>query len=300
MPPPTRPVVAARADPESEAVVDHFDAGAKSWAQYNASPLGRIRHAVTWHNLSPHLPAVPGGERQHRVLDVGGGSGELALALVERGYRVWLLDSAAAMLDRARRAALDLPGQSRTRLTLCRMEAEDAPRAFPAGFFDAIACHTLIEYLPEPRQSLTDLSTLLGDGALLSVSFANRHSEVLRRVWSCADPAAAMVSLQGNRRFRSALFDLTGMAYTVEEVGGWLSEIGLVLQAACGVRVFADFLPRERLDDPGFFEALLRLEKEASALPPYSRLAHYGHVIARRPAHGQPPSLTADIPTERT
>ena len=82
-----------------------FDAGAKTWAGYNAKPLGRIRREVTWCNLVPHLPAVTDAEDPPRVLDAGGGSGELALRLAQRGYRVWLLDYAPAMLHQAQRAA---------------------------------------------------------------------------------------------------------------------------------------------------------------------------------------------------
>jgi len=76
-----------------------FHAGAEAWATYNRTPLGRIRCEVTWHNLLPHLPPAMAGSDPPRVLDAGGGSGELALRLVEHGYRVWLLDYAPGMLD---------------------------------------------------------------------------------------------------------------------------------------------------------------------------------------------------------
>jgi ubiquinone/menaquinone biosynthesis C-methylase UbiE len=106
-----------------------FGAGAEARADYNQKPLGRIRREVTWRTLAPHLPDVRDAD-DRRVLDAGGGSGELALHLVWRGYRVWLLDDAAAMLDHARTAAQDLSEEQRARLTYCLMKVEDAAQAF--------------------------------------------------------------------------------------------------------------------------------------------------------------------------
>jgi S-adenosylmethionine-dependent methyltransferase len=260
-----------------------FDAGARAWADYNQEPLGRIRREVTWHNLAPHLPDVTAVEPPPRVLDVGGGSGELALRLARDGYRVWLVDYAPAMLDQARQAAQDLSAQARARLTLCPMEADDAAHAFAPGFFDAITCHTLIEYLPHPQATLRILGGLLREGGLLSVSFVNRHAEVLRQVWSRSDPEAALAGLE-HGSFCATLFDISATAYTSEEVTAWLENLGLTVTVTCGVRAFADYVPRQRLDDPRFCDALLRLEMAAAALSPYHLLARYAHLIAHKGA----------------
>jgi len=256
-----------------------FAAGAEAWAEYNQRPLGRIRREVSWHNLAAHLPDVVAPERPPRVLDVGGGSGELAIRLVRRGYRVWLSDYAAAMLEQAERAARDLPDDARARLTLCLMAADDAPGSFPRESFEVITCHTLVEYLPDPRATIRGLVSLLRDGGLLSVSFVNRHATVLRRVWSQLDPVGALASLE-NGAFCATLFDVAGTAYTAEEVSGWLDELGLTVTAPYGVRVFADYVPRDRLDEPGFFQDLLRLEMAVAAQPPYNQLARYAQVLA--------------------
>jgi S-adenosylmethionine-dependent methyltransferase len=258
-----------------------FAAGAEAWAEYNQHPLGRIRREVSWHNLAAHLPDIVAPERPPCVLDVGGGSGELAIRLVQRGYRVWLLDYAAAMLEQAEQAAQELPAEDRARLTLCLMAADDAPGSFPRESFDVMTCHTLVEYLPDPRATLRGLVSLLRDGGLLSVSFVNHHATVLRRVWSKLDPAGALASLE-NSAFCATLFDVAGTAYTADEVSGWLDELGLTVTATYGVRVFADYLPREHLDEPGFFQDLLRLELAVAAQPPYNQLARYAQVIARK------------------
>jgi S-adenosylmethionine-dependent methyltransferase len=261
---------------------ERFEAGAEAWSQYNQAALGRIRREVTWHNLAPFLPAVVAGREPPRILDAGGGSGELALQLLRGGYAVWLLDYAPAMLEQAEQAARDLPGDAQARLTLCPLPVEEAGQSFAPGFFEAIACHTVLEYLPEPRQTLGGLAGLLREGGLLSLSFVNHHAEVLRQVWSRGDPSGAWAKLE-ERRFCAGLFGIAGRAYDAEEVSGWLEGLGLVVTANRGVRALADYVPRERLEDAGFLEALLALEKVVASRPPYAQIARYAHLLAHKP-----------------
>lgn len=258
-----------------------FDTGAEAWAAYNQQPLGRIRREVTWHILAQHLPSASGAARLPRVLDAGAGSGELVLRLAQHGYRVWGLDYAPAMLAQAGQSIQTLPSEIRDRVTLCAMAVDAAPETFEPGFFDAIVCHTLLEYLPDPRATLRSLADLLRDGGMLSVSFVNRHAEVMRQVWSGGDPAGALVRLEDGA-FSATLFGIRGVAYTAEEVGTWLAELGLVLTATYGVRAFADYVPRERLQDADFFDALLRLEKAVAARVPYRLVARYVHLFAHK------------------
>jgi S-adenosylmethionine-dependent methyltransferase len=258
-----------------------FDAGAEAWADYNQKPLGRIRQEVVWHNLAPHLPGLVDLDHVPRILDVGSGSGELALCLAQRGYAVWLSDYAPAMLDQARQAAQDLPAGVRARLTFCPVPVEETSEAFTPHFFDAITCHTLIEFLPDPQASLRELADLLRDGGLLSVSFVNQRAEVLRQIWSKTDPQAALAGLQQGS-FCATLFGVSGVAYTAEEVSNWLQDLGLSIAGLYGIRVFSDYVPRERLDEPAFFDALLELEKTVATCSPYNELARYMQLITHR------------------
>ena len=258
-----------------------FGAGAQAWADYNREPLGRIRREVTWHNLVQYLPAITDPEQPPCVLDAGGGSGELALQLVRRGYRVWLLDYAPAMLEQAREAAKTLPDELRARLNFCHAGVEASADLFAPSSFDVITCHTLLEYLSEPYTALRTLSGLLCEGGLLSVSFVNRHAGVLRQVWSKDDPAGALEGLEDSE-FSASLFGIAGTAFAAEEISASLTDLGFTVAATCGVRVFADYVPHEHLEDPEYFDALLRLEKAVASRPPYMLLARYVHLLVRK------------------
>jgi S-adenosylmethionine-dependent methyltransferase len=271
---------------------DRFDAYAGAWADYNRQPLGRIRGEVTWRNLLPYLPSLADAAEPPRVLDAGGGSGELALRLVGQGYRVWLLDYAPAMLEQARQAAAELPAEAQARLTCCLLSADEAAAAFDPGFFDVVTCHTLVEYLPDPQATLRQVVGVLAPGGLLSLSFVNRHAEVQRQVWRHGDPAGALARLQEGR-FCARLFDVPGRAYTAAEGAAWLADLGLAVVATYGVRAFADQVPAARLDDPAFFAALLQLELTAAGLSPYRDVARYVHVIAHLPGPLSPVSAAA-------
>lgn len=257
----------------------NFDTRAEAWVDYNQSPLGRLRGELSWRCLVPHLPPIANAEAPPRILDAGGGSGELAARLAQQGYRVWLLDYAPGMLAQARHAARDLPAEVAARLTYCLLPVEEAGATFDPGSFDAVTCHTLIEYLPRPQATLQELVRLLASGGLLSLSFVNRHAEVLRQAWSRGDPAGALTKLEEGA-FCARLFDVEGWAYTAGEVSAWLADLGLRVTATYGVRAFADQVPADHLTDPHFLEALLRLELAAANLTPFRDIARYVQVLA--------------------
>jgi hypothetical protein len=80
--------------------------------------------------------------------------------------------------------------------------------------------------------------------------------------------------------FCAGLFGVSGQAYTDEEVSAWLPPLGLTVAATYGVRAFADQVPEEYLEEPGFLDALLRLESVAAQIDPYRRIARYVHLVA--------------------
>jgi len=114
-------------------------------ATYDRSPghaVNDVVEAATWRRaLLDALPAPPA-----RVLDVGAGTGALALPAAELGYDVTALDLSEGMLDRAREKA-SVRGLD---LTFAVASATDPPD----GPFDAVFERHVVWTLPEPVVAL--------------------------------------------------------------------------------------------------------------------------------------------------
>lgn len=106
-----------------------------------------------------------------RVLDVGCGTGRLALALVERGARVWGVDPSEEMLAEARANAAG-------KVALKRASAEALP--FKAGWFDRAVFRLVIHLVDRPRAFAEGARVLGPRGRIVLATFA---PESLDRFW---------------------------------------------------------------------------------------------------------------------
>jgi SAM-dependent methyltransferase len=120
------------------------------------------------------------GERG-AIVDVGCAAGSEIPALRSRQFRVVGAEFSAAMLEHARhRFAADPLVQ------LCRADAEFLP--FPTGSFDAAACLGVLEYLPDYRPAVREISRLLRPGGLAVFSIPSGispcyiHSRLAERI----------------------------------------------------------------------------------------------------------------------
>src|SRR6516164_9245651 len=83
---------------------DRFRGGAPAYAAYLDSPQGRLRSDLAFANVQEFL-RFPLSPRVLRALDIGSGTGAMAVRLAGLGVHVTLLDSSPQMLDLANRAA---------------------------------------------------------------------------------------------------------------------------------------------------------------------------------------------------
>jgi SAM-dependent methyltransferase len=127
-----------------------------------ATPAERAAWAAA---LSRHLPV--GGS----VLDVGAGTGFLALAAARLGCRVTALDLSGRMLDRLRAAAASQGLEVAT-----HQGPADQP---PDGPFDAVMSRHLLWTLPEPERALAAWRAAAPTGRLV----------LLESMWGRADRA---------------------------------------------------------------------------------------------------------------
>jgi S-adenosylmethionine-dependent methyltransferase len=241
-----------------------FDAKASAWQDYNASTVGRLRHKIVLHHLLSYL-----GDSPCDVFDVGCGTGELAADLAAGGHNLTLLDFSPGMLTIAEQRCADYAAR-----TVCADATQAVDRLGPESF-DAVLCHSLLEFAPDPAQLLDVLVQLVRPGGLLSLLIGNRCHAPLRSALIEWDFPRALRELDGDPPGED-LFGLPRRTFDPDELAGMLRARGLRITREAGVRVFADLLPP--LD--GIPDDLLALELAASTRLPYRRLARFVLFIA--------------------
>ncbi len=216
------------------------------------------------------------GTRELAIVDVGGGTGQLAVPLALAGHRVTVidptLDSLAALERRATEAgALD-------RITAAQGDAADLPSLVPAGSADVVLCHNVLEIVDDPVQAVAAITFALAPSGLLSLLAANRHAVVLAKVLTGHVDEARRALADPNGRWGDA--DPTPRRFTMDQLQQLVAQGGLVSEAVHGVRVFADLVPG-RVEAAQLTE-LAALEAAAANHPAFRELAVHLHVRARR------------------
>lgn len=243
------------------------------------------RTAVVWEvvqrlaaGLAAGLPAERSGSL--RVLDVGGGTGGLAVSLAGLGHRVTVADpSPDALAALERRAA-----ESGVQHLVDAVQADTATLSSlvePASV-DLVCCHGVLEYVDDPAAAVAAVAGTVRPGGLASLLVAQRSAVVLARAlagrfteathalddpdgrWGADDPLP--------RRFDESL------------VVPLVTAAGLRVQQVHGVRLFSDLVPAALVDGEQARTALLDLERAAGEHPVLAALATQLHVVAERPA----------------
>lgn len=122
--------------------------------------------------------AQSGVREGSRVLDVAGGSGDLALAFARRaGPRgeVWLTDINNSMLTVGRDRLID----KGTPVPVAQCDAERLP--FPSGYFDCVSVAFGLRNMTHKDRALAEMTRVLRPGGRLLVLEFSRVSKALER-----------------------------------------------------------------------------------------------------------------------
>ena len=259
-----------------------FAKGASAYKTYLESPHGRFRLEIVWHQLSAFMAKAGRPDAAPlQVLDVGCGTGELALRLAARGHAVTLLDPVEEMLHLAKQKAEALEPPPVNPPYFLQGSLEEAPDLLEQKTFDLLLCHTVVEYLPNLEGAVIPFRSLLTVGGFLSLVTLNRFQEPLRLGIRDRKFDEARRALTGEVPMDS-LFGLPRSGMGIDEVQAHLEAIGIDVGAQEGIFVFADYLAPGTLEDPSCSAALLRLELEAGARAPFKEVARYLHLWGRR------------------
>ncbi len=258
---------------------ERFDADPAAYAEYLRTPLGRLRSELSWRNLQPHLPRP--GRLPPRALDLGAGTGEMALRLAAAGWSVTLVDGSRRMLERA--AELAGARGLGARIACCALDLDTAglADALGGGAYDLVVCHNVLEYLASPEALLQEAGAALAAEGRASFVFRNRAGEVMKRLLQGADPEAA-IGLLAASRVREDLYGLEVRVFSPAEIRSLLGAAGLEVVAERGVRVAADHLTGWTEGGEGAFDRMLELERRLGESPELGAVSRYLQVIAAR------------------
>jgi S-adenosylmethionine-dependent methyltransferase len=255
---------------------ERFQTGAAKYAAYLDTPEGRLRLDLAFANLQDFLPQAT---RSLHALDLGCGTGAIAVRLARLGLHVTLLDASVPMLDFAERAAREAGVTER--IALKHGDATQFANLFPAESFDVILCHNILEYVDDPCAVLRSTARALRDSSsIISVLVRNQAGEVLKAAIQDGDLAATEHNLTAEWGHES-LYGGRVRLFTPESLHAMLLDSSLALTKECGVRVLSDYLPPSvsRTDE---YQRILELERKLGRRPEFAAVARYTHCLAHR------------------
>jgi len=229
--------------------------------------------------------AAQAGRAALDIVDVGAGTGGLAVSMARAGHQVTVVDPSPDALAAARwRAA-----ETGVTLTEVQGEAADLPGLVGAATADLVICHNVLEYVDSPSDALAAIARVLRPGGTVSVLAANTVAAVLQRALA-GRYAEARAMLPGTAQQTEAqeTAALPGTAaaarrFTLPELTALIEGAGLRPGEAHGIRIFSSLLPGAGAD-PATAEALRELEEAAATCPPLRDIATRLHVLAYRGA----------------
>lgn len=247
-----------------------FSAAETTWVDRLGGLRNLVRQDLIARQLESHVTAP------QTVLDVGCGQGTQAIRLAERGCTVVGVDPSVKLLEQLNADALAAGVQVESQVG----SLQDLPVLLGDGGFDLVCAHGLLMYLDGAAAALAMLAACVAPGGSLSVIFRNgsalAYRPALRGQWQAAAEALT------TRTYVNEL-GVNATAHTLDNIAGYLAELGLAIVAWYGVRVFTDPMPPDQAPPPEpELRRLLDVEYEAGRRDPYRQFGSQIHVVAQR------------------
>ena len=231
-----------------------------------------VRSSLVWDVLSAVVSAraAATGRSALDIVDVGGGTGGLAVPFAVLGHNVTVVDPSPDALAAAQRRAAEAGAR------LASVQGEAASLDGLVGPADLVICHNVLEYVDEPADAMSAIARVLRPSATVSVLASNAVAAVLHRALA-GRFAEARVLLVPTRR------PAPPRRFTLPELTALVEQAGLRAGEAHGLRIFTGLVPGALLDgDAAATEALRALEEAAAITPPLRDIAAQLHVLGHR------------------
>lgn len=233
-----------------------------------ATTKGRIRLAVLQRDLTSLLSGAP-----LRILDVGGGAGQMALWYASLGHEVVVADRSQVLLDEGRAAAQALG----LAVEFVHADAFHLEDVLGGAVFDLVCCHAVLEWVEDGAALLAACAARVKTGGHFSLMYYNRRALVFaQHVFGNFDYLD-----RGLRPYRKTAKLTPDYPREPESVAAWLDDLGFTRVRRSAIRCFHDYMKphdRARHDDA----EIVARELAVSASEDYLPVARYIHELCRK------------------
>lgn len=236
------------------------------------SKKGIVRLEVIKHELIENIPEL--SEKQElKILDAGGGMGQIAIWLAEKGHKIKLCDISEKMLDIAgdgiKAKCLD------NQIDIINTPLQKLPRIFGLEHFDIILLHGVIEWMEKPLSAIQLLFPLLKRNGVLSLLHFNKEKLILKLGINglCAQ------AISGKPKTKRALTPENPLSQY--EILPLLRKLGFKSILKSGVRIFYNFFTEQTPENIELKEAI-ELELAYNKIEPFASLGEHTHYTCRK------------------
>jgi S-adenosylmethionine-dependent methyltransferase len=248
-----------------------------------------IRSSLVWDVLSAVVSArvAATGRPALDIVDVGGGTGGLAVPFAALGHNVTVVDPSPDALAAAQRRA----AEAGARLASVQGEAASLDGVVGLGAADLVICHNVLEYVEEPTEAMSAIARVLRPSATVSLLASNAIAAVLHRALAGRFAEARRLLISGGTTPLDppstgglpAPPYPPGRRFTLPELTALVEQAGLRAGDAHGLRIFGGLVPGALLEgDAAAAEALRELDEAAASTPPLRDIAAQLHVLGHR------------------
>ncbi|WP_337059643.1 methyltransferase domain-containing protein [Kineococcus sp. G2] len=246
-----------------------------------AKERGRPRTStVLWDGVQRLLAgAGAGGAAGPRsVVDLGGGTGGLAVRVAALGHDVVVVDPSPDALAALERRTAEAGLSARVRSV--QGDATELAGLLPPGSADVLLCHGVLEVVEDPSAALRAAHDVLRPGGRLSLLVTQWPATVLARVLAGQLPQALHALSDPDHRWSGSdplrrRFDRAGAVELAEAAGFTVTGVE-------GTRTFSDLVPAACAESEAEAALLRELEARAARSPELLALAGHLHLHATR------------------
>jgi S-adenosylmethionine-dependent methyltransferase len=215
------------------------------------------------------------------VLDLGGGTGGVAVPLAEAGHRVTVVDPSpdalAALARRARESGIvDL-------VTGVQGDGDTLGSVLADHSVDLACCHGALEFVDDPEATLRALAAALRPGGVLSLLVAGRLAVVLAKAIAGEFAHARSALVDPSGRWGST--DPLPRRFDADQLEALLADAGFTGVQVRGTNIIGHLVPAHLVDSEADRAALDELDELLVSGPGRQFLRTLGnalHVVAHR------------------